>query len=54
MKISKITIKALKILDVAYDFSVTARDFAKGMWGDSDGWQRVKNTGNGATSGKGM
>lgn len=33
---------------------LSARFFAQEMWPDSDGWKRVSNQGNGATSGKGM
>ena len=44
--------KALQILrDNGY---LTARSFAEKMWSESPGWSRVKNTGNGATCGKGM
>lgn len=53
MKISEKTIKALKILD-SVNVGLTAKEFAKGMWKDSDGWMRSKNTGNGACTGKGM
>tara|TARA_R110000772_G_C13310332_1_gene440582 strand:- start:13509 stop:13814 length:306 start_codon:yes stop_codon:yes gene_type:complete len=48
------TAKALEILDVEYGRDLSAGQFAMQMWPDSDGWKRVKNTGNGATSGKGM
>jgi len=34
--------------------TLSARFFAEKMWPDSDGWKRVSNQGNGATSGKGM
>lgn len=33
---------------------LTAARFAELLWPDSEGWARVKNTGNGATRGKGM
>ena len=53
-KITEITIKALKILDVDWKDRMAARDFARKMWADSKAWSRVYNTGHGATSGKGM
>ncbi len=34
--------------------TLSARFFAEKMWPNSDGWKRVSNQGNGATSGKGM
>jgi hypothetical protein len=46
------TKKALQIL--ADNPGLTASGFASLMWPDSDGWRRVKNTGHGATRGKGM
>jgi len=46
--------RALTILNVDIHDMMTAGHFAKKMWPDSEGWTRVKNTGNGATSGKGM
>ncbi len=58
MKISKITIKALKIIR---DYSenhpdgITPKFFAYEMWPDSPFWKVSYNIGiNGATSGKGM
>ncbi|MBS1807597.1 MAG: hypothetical protein JST84_05335 [Acidobacteria bacterium] len=33
---------------------LTAARFAELLWPESDGWKRVKNTGNGACHGKGM
>jgi hypothetical protein len=38
-----------------YGESITARSFAKAMWPDSPGWDRISNCGpNGATTGKNM
>jgi len=54
MKLTKITIKALNILNLEYGKAITANEFAKRMWPDSEGWKMVKNTGHGATRGKGM
>ena len=49
---SKSTTKALKIIQ---DNDVyNARRFAELMWPDSPCWNKVYNTGNGATRGKGM
>ena len=54
MKITKTTLKALQILDVEHGEGITAKQFAEKMWPDSPHWTHVKNTGHGATSGKGM
>lgn len=43
---------ALRI--IANKSPITATEFAELMWPDSEGWNRVKNCGNGATRGRGM
>lgn len=52
MKISDKTIQALKIIRDSEEIS--ASDFALKMWPNSPKWKKVYNTGDGATSGKGM
>lgn len=54
MELTDKTIKALQILTVDYGSELTAGQFAQQMWPDSKAWRNVKNTGNGACSGKGM
>ena len=54
MKLTKKTIQALRILDVEYGRELSAGQFASLMWPNSPAWRKVSNTGNGATSGKGM
>lgn len=52
--ISKTCLKALKILkDTDYFKPMRPGQFALKMWPDSDMHTKVKNTGNGATTGKG-
>lgn len=46
--------RALTILYVPYGEELTPTQFARKMWPDSKGWNKVSNQGNGATSGKGM
>ena len=46
------TIKALKI--IATKDIRSPKEFAKEMWPDSEGWQRVHNIGHGAHRGAGM
>ena len=46
------TVKALRLIR---DYTITMpREFAKMMWPDSEGWQRVINVGHGASAGAGM
>lgn len=52
MNLSEKARKALLILNDVE--SISANRFAEKMWPDSPCWLKVKNTGNGACSGKGM
>lgn len=53
--ITEKTYHALSILNEHdWEHPMTANEFAKKMWPDSPAWRKVYNTGNGATSGKGM
>lgn len=52
MKISPKTIKALRIIKEGR--GITPKFFAMKMWPDSPAWERVYNTGHGATTGKGL
>lgn len=50
-----ITDKTARALQIVRDYpNISAKRFAKKMWPDSEGHKRSHNTGNGATSGKGM